>query len=64
MLYFVIMADTEAKSAKRKKKAERDSDRARAKHLVNLGQSWNRWREMQDLKLILSIILSKKHYQK
>ncbi len=54
----MVMADTGAGSAKRKrkelteeqKKAKRDSDRARAKTSVNLVRSFNRWRELQDLK--------------
>ncbi len=53
------MADTGAGSAKRKrkeltkeqkKKAKRDSDRASAKTPVNFGLSFNRWRELRDLK--------------
>ena len=40
------MADTVAGSAKRKRK----SDRALEKTRVNLGQSFNRWRELQDFK--------------
>ncbi len=52
------MADTGAGSAKRKReeltkkqrKAKRDSDRAQSKTWVNLGQSFNRWRELWDLK--------------
>ncbi len=35
---------------KKKKKAKRDSDRARAKTQVNFGRSFNRWRELWDLK--------------
>ncbi len=58
MLYFVILADIGAGSAKRRRKelteeqikVKKDSDRARAKTRVNLGQSFNTWRELQDLK--------------
>ncbi len=58
MLYFVVMADTGTGSAKRKrkelteeqKKAKRDSDRTWAKTRVNCGPSFNRWRELRDLK--------------